>query len=256
MVTDDEKSLIRACVDALRDGIEGFRSRRPQLEMIATAAAALAACRDADQPAGDGRHIAVIEAGTGTGKSFGALVPALVLARARGRRLVVSSSTVALQHQYAEKDAPALQDLLPFDFRYAVAKGRRRYACVAKLVEAAAEAKLQEQDLADGTVVDETAPERRRRTIMLALARDFETQRWNGDRDELAVPVADEVWSDLTTDRQGCLGSRCAEFARCPFYAARQRVKDADLVIANHDLVLSALGMEVGSVLPAPDEAM
>ena len=98
MVTDDEKSLIRACMDALRDGIEGFRSRRPQLEMIATVAAAMAACRSGDDGVGCGEHLAVVEAGTGTGKSFGALVPALVLARARGRRLVVSSSTVALQH--------------------------------------------------------------------------------------------------------------------------------------------------------------
>lgn len=256
MVTDDEKSLIRACMDALRDGIAGFRSRRPQLEMIATVASAMAACRGEDDDAGAGEHVAVVEAGTGTGKSFGALVPALVLARSRGRRLVVSSSTVALQHQYAEKDAPALQQLLPFEFSFAVAKGRRRYACTAKLAAAASEASQQEMDLEDGTAQPETAPERRRRTIIIGLAEKFEAQRWNGDRDELAMPVADEIWGDLTTDRQGCSGSRCAEFARCPFYAARQRVKDADLVIANHDLVLSALGMEIGSVLPAPGETM
>jgi ATP-dependent DNA helicase DinG len=256
MVTDDEKSLIRACMDALRDGIEGFRSRRPQLEMIATVAAAMAACRSGDDGVGSGEHLAVVEAGTGTGKSFGALVPALVLARARGRRLVVSSSTVALQHQYAEKDAPTLQRLLPFEFTFAVAKGRRRYACIAKLASLADEASQEEQDLEDGAAAPDTAPERRRRTILIGLADNFEAQRWNGDRDELAMPVADEIWNELTTDRQGCSGSRCAEFARCPFYAARQRVKDADLVIANHDLVLSALEMEIGSVLPTPAEAM
>ena len=65
------------------------------------------------------------------------------------------------------------------------------------------------------------------------------------------MPVADELWAGLTTDRQGCSGNRCPEFARCPFQAARQRAKEADLVIANHDLVLSALDMEAGSVLPA-----
>jgi len=258
MVHDDEKVQIREGMDALKRGIDGFRSRRPQLEMVATVAAALGRCRGEDEPAGDGDHIAVIEAGTGTGKSFGALVPALVMARSRGRRLVVSSSTVALQHQYAEKDAPALQRLLPMGFTFAVAKGRRRYACTAKLFGEAADAGQHELDMGDDATPNspEAASARRRRTIILQLAESFESERWNGDRDELAVPVTGEIWSELTTDRQGCSGSRCSEFARCAFYAARQRVKEADLVIANHDLVLSSLSIDAGGVLPPPAETM
>lgn len=256
MVTEEEKAQIRLCMDALREGIEGFRSRRPQLEMIATVATTLAACRGEEDPPADGEHIAVVEAGTGTGKSFGALVPALVMARSRGRRLVVSSSTVALQHQYAEKDAPTLQRSIPFGFTFAVAKGRRRYACAAKLAAAAAEAGQREIDLGDDPPAADTGADRRRRTVIIGLAENFDAERWNGDRDELAMPVPDEIWSDLTTDRQGCSGNRCAEFARCPFYAARQQVKEADLVIANHDLVLSAMEMEAGSVLPSPSETI
>lgn len=257
MVTDDEKAQMRLVLDALREGIEGFRTRRPQLEMIATVASALGNCRGDEDPPDDGRHIAVIEAGTGTGKTFGALVPALVMARSRGRRLVVSSSTVALQHQYAEKDAPALQQLSPLGFTYAVAKGRRRYACAAKLMQEAADASQREIDFEeDEPPAPDTSTDRRRRTIVIGLAETFDTQRWNGDRDELAVPVSDEIWNDLTTDRQGCSGNRCAEFGRCPFYAARQRVKEADLVIANHDLVLAAIEMDVGSVLPNPAETI
>lgn len=250
--------MIRSCMDALRDGIEGFRARRAQLEMVATVATTLAQCRAEDEPAGQGEHIAVVEAGTGTGKSFGALVPALVMAKSRGRRLVVSSSTVALQHQYAEKDAPTLQAIIPLGFTFAVAKGRRRYACTAKLMGEASDAGQHEIDLDadDENVPAENAAVRRRRTIIIGLAESFESGRWNGDRDELAVPVADEIWSELSTDRQGCSGNRCADFGRCPFYAARQRVKDADLVIANHDLVLSALSMEMGSVLPPPSETI
>ena len=138
MLTDTDKDLVRQCMNALRDGIAGFRTRRPQLEMVAAVANTLACCRQEPNEGGGGRgeHIAVIEAGTGTGKSFGALVPALVMARTLGKRLVVSSSTVALQHQYAEKDAPMLQSLLPLDFSFAVAKGRRRYACTARLMAA------------------------------------------------------------------------------------------------------------------------
>lgn len=123
MLAEPQKALIRQSICALREGVAGFRSRRAQLEMVAAVANALARCREEGEPPGEGGHLAVIEAGTGTGKSFGALVPALVVARTRGRRLVVSSATVALQHRYADKDVPALQGLLPFAFSVAVAKG-------------------------------------------------------------------------------------------------------------------------------------
>lgn len=270
MLTDTDKDLVRQCMNALRDGIAGFRTRRPQLEMVAAVANTLACCRQEPDEGGGGRgdHIAVIEAGTGTGKSFGALVPALVMARTLGKRLVVSSSTVALQHQYAEKDAPMLQALLPLDFAFAVAKGRRRYACTARLMAAGTAAG--QQDLLPDASRDEhsglqgqvhsaspaatEATLRRQRRIVVGLAESFEAGRWNGDRDELAVPVADDLWAGLTTDRQGCSGNRCPDFTRCPFQAARQRAKEADLVIANHDLVLSALDMEAGSVLPPASE--
>jgi ATP-dependent DNA helicase DinG len=258
MITEDEKALIRECMDALRNGIEGFTSRRPQLQMVAAVANTLGRCRSEDEAAGSGDHIALVEAGTGTGKSFGALVPALVMARGRGKRLVVSSSTVALQHQYAEKDAPTLQALLPFRFRFAVAKGRRRYVCTAKLDAEATDAK---QDALALEERREPAPNtssamRDRRTVILGLAESFESERWNGDRDSLALPVSDEIWRDLTNDRQGCSGNKCAVFSHCPFYTARRLVREADLVIANHDLVLSALDMEAGSVLPAASETI
>jgi len=257
MVADNEKDLIRECLDALRRGVEGFRSRRPQLEMVAAVANTIAECKEEGSGAGDGRHIGVIEAGTGTGKSFGALVPALVMARTRGRRLVISSSTVALQEQYCNKDAPALQQYLPIDFTYAVAKGRRRYACAAKLATAAEQARQRELD------IDEAAPpptqsaqEHRQQRIVLDLAQRFDAETWNGDRDELKMPVPDALWMELTTDRQGCAGNRCPQFGQCPFYAARQRVKDADVVIANHDLVLASIAMEAGSVLPPASETI
>lgn len=256
MVRDEEKQLIRQCVDALREGIPGFRSRRPQMEMIAAVANTLSRCRAEDEQAGNGDHLAIVEAGTGTGKSFGALVPALVMAKSRNKRLVVSSSTVALQHQYAEKDAPSLQRLLPIPFTFAVAKGRRRYACTAKLQ---AEGKLAGQgglELAGESASGGAADAPRRVAAMRELLVSFDSGRWSGDRDELPLPVVDEVWERITTDRQGCAGSKCPEFARCPFQAARQSVKDADLVIANHDLVLSAIDTDGASVLPPPQETI
>jgi ATP-dependent DNA helicase DinG len=256
MVRDDEKQLIRECIDALREGIPGFKSRRPQMEMIAAVANTLSRCRAEDEQAGNGDHLAIVEAGTGTGKSFGALVPALVMAKSRQKRLVVSSSTVALQHQYADKDAPTLQRLLPLQFSFAVAKGRRRYACTVKLQAEGKQAGQRGLDLAGASTAAAADEAPRRVAVLRDLLANFDSGRWNGDRDELPIPVVDELWDRITTDRQGCSGSKCPEFSRCPFQAARQRVKEADLVIANHDLVLSAIDMEGASVLPAAQETI
>ena len=123
---------------------------------------------------------------------------------------------MALQHQYAEKDAPSLQRLVPIPFTFAVAKGRRRYACTAKLQ---AEGKLAGQGGLDlvgerGPGGDEDAP--RRVAVMRELLASFDAGRWSGDRDELPLPVVDEVWDRVTTDRQGCAGSKC------PYQSAQQ----------------------------------
>lgn len=316
MLTNDEKDQIRACVEALKAGLEGFRTRRAQLEMMAVVSNALGSCREFDQAeieeeieAGGGAsragpNIAVVEAGTGTGKTLGYLVPALALAKSRAKHLVVSSSTVALQEQLCHKDAPALQRVLAelgLNFSFAVAKGRGRYACAAKLMEEGLQARQRDlDDLGDqgdepcqtvdegddGDTDAENAPsphapaltalvevdadatrvarasrpsqvgDHKARTMAIIgdLADAFEAQRWSGERDDLKLPVADEVWDKLVTDRQGCAGSHCPSFARCPFYLARQRVREADLVIANHDLVLASLEMDAGSVLPDPAE--
>lgn len=254
MLAEPQKALIRQSMCALREGVAGFRSRRAQLEMVAAVVNALARCREVGEPAGEGGHLAVIEAGTGTGKSFGALVPALVVARARGRRLVVSSATVALQHRYADKDVPALQGLLPFAFSVAVAKGRKRYACPAKLYTEAQGAGQGDLTLEDGGAAADTGPATASRLRELADA--LHAGRWSGDRDALPEPVGNSLWERTTTDRHDCAGGTCPHFARCPYQAARKRIRQADLVIANHDLVLATLELGGQGALPAPAEAL
>lgn len=265
MLSEDEKSLIRDCIDSMRSQIDGFRTRRPQLHMVATIANALAACVDQAAVNDHGRNIAVIEAGTGTGKTFGALIPALVMARSRGKKLVVSSSTVALQQQYVSKDCPTLQEVLPIGFKVAEAKGRKRYACPAKLageglqLDVGAGESKAEVDAAASERLAEVRKANEQRHIIKVLGRlaeSLEDGSWNGDRDELRIPMNDDLWGMASTDRQGCTGKQCAYFAKCPFYSAKQKVRDADLIIANHDLVLSALTMDAGSVLPAPEKTM
>ena|ERR1700674_1948757 len=126
MLQEHEKSLIRASVEALRNGLQGFTSRRPQLEMMATVANAIGDCHEPEDTNRTGRNIAIVEAGTGTGKTLAYLIPAIVLAKSRGKHLIISTSTIALQHQITTKDLP-LQRLLPVQFTAALAKGRARY---------------------------------------------------------------------------------------------------------------------------------
>ncbi len=248
MVSEHERETMRQCMRALRDGLDGFQTRRAQLQMIAAVAHALGSCRQ-DDDAMTGENIAVCQCGTGTGKSIAATVPALVMAKSRGKRLVISSSTIALQHQYSEKDIPALQRVLPLDFTFAVAKGRKRYLCSSKLFAALDDLRQKSLGLGESEQpdpVEQTAPLHE----LVRLAEAFEAGGWSGDRDELSVPVRDDLWEKITTDRQGCSGNRCPQFATCPFYAARQRLKEVDLVIANHALVLACLQMEGRGILP------
>lgn len=255
MLTEEEKNLMRRCLDAVRRGMPGFTSRQPQLRMMATAAHALAAIGDADAREG-GAHLAVIEAGTGTGKTLGYLLPALALARLRGKHLVVASSTVALQEQLLHKDVPALRQCLPFEVRCAVAKGRARYVCPVRL-EAGGAARTVLPDDPDAAAPDGVPTARAGGVRLIGrLADAFAKSTWSGDRDAWPSAIPDADWRAISTDRQGCLGGQCPQFKRCPFYLARQEMKDADLIIANHDLLLAAADMEAGSVLPDLAETM
>ena len=250
MLTEEEKALMRDSLQALRAGLPGFATRRPQLQMMAAVAHALAQIGASHQAVRTAGRIAVIEAGTGTGKTIGYLLPALVLAHLRGRKLVVSSSTVALQEQLFTKDLPSLQRHLPFTFRCALAKGRRRYACPAKLVRLEAQQPIAADS--DPPARQEARPVR----LVGRLEQAFSRGSWSGDRDDWPGAIPDGLWQRISTDREGCLGARCAEYARCPFQRARGALEEADVIVTNHDLLLAALDMEAGALLPDPAETI
>ncbi|RCW65133.1 ATP-dependent DNA helicase DinG [Pseudorhodoferax soli] len=261
MLTQPEMELMRSCLDAVRAGSPGFRKRRAQLQMIAAVAHVLgrAGCNEGLRQAG--AHLGVIEAGTGTGKTVGYLLPALVIAHLRGRKLVVSSSTVTLQEQLLHKDLPALLALLPFSVQYGVAKGRRRFLCPARLArrlngEQAEDVLLDPEEAAIDPDAGKAAIDMQALLWHRKLADRFEAGRWDGDRDAWPELIPDKVWRGVSTDRQGCMGARCPSFGQCPFYLGRQRAQDADVVVANHDLVLSAAAIEGGTTLPDLREAL
>ena len=248
MLTRQESDDIRRFVEAVRRSLPGYRHSEAQQLMQSAVVDTLDSCLHGREVAEtDGRNILVCESGTGTGKTFAYAIPGLVLARSVGKTLVISSSTVALQEQLVTRDLPFLQSCAPWPFSVALAKGRGRYVCPVRLdaaLDAASQARL---DGDDSRCASEAYSLRR-------LAQALDASHWDGDRDQLEDAVPAALWDRLTTDRNGCAGNRCPRFHDCAFHRARQRMRDADVVVANHDLVLSALEMNPGSVLPDPSE--
>jgi ATP-dependent DNA helicase DinG len=248
MLTHQEADDLQRFIAAVRLALPGYRESPQQRQMIEAVADTFDRCLHGSATAEtDGGNLLVCESGTGTGKTFAYAIPGLVLARSVGKKLVISSSTVALQEQLATKDLPFLQSCAPWPFSVALAKGRGRYVCPVRLdsaLDAARQARLDGDDTACASEAD----------ALRRLAQAFDAARWDGDRDQLEAAVPGALWDRLTTDRNGCAGNRCLRFHDCAFHRARQRVRDADVVVANHDLVLSALEMNPGSVLPDPSE--
>ncbi|MGI5252968.1 ATP-dependent DNA helicase [Actinacidiphila glaucinigra] len=193
----------------------------------------------------NGSHL-LVQAGTGTGKSLGYLVPAL----AHGERVVVATATLALQRQLVERDLPrtvdALQPLLRREPQFAMLKGRSNYLCLHRLHEGVP------QDEGDGLFdqFEAAAPTSKLGQDLLRL-RDWADETENGDRDDLTPGVSDRAWQQVSVTSRECLGaSRCAYGAECFAEAARERAKLADVVVTNHAL-LAIDALEGAPVLPS-----
>ncbi|MGA7438147.1 MAG: ATP-dependent DNA helicase DinG [Luteibacter sp.] len=253
MLTEDTKAAIRAAYARLKDGLAGFRGRPSQLKMIAEVAKALA------EPAG----AAVIEAPTGTGKSMAYLIGGLEVARAQKKKLVIATATVALQEQLVQRDIPQYMKLCGVEAKVALAKGRGRYLCPRNLRMAGAEPSAQGGFDFDADVALWSRPPAERDTKAIEkLGKAFESHEWNGDIDTSPEPLSDLVRGMITTSAGGCTGRKCNAFAVCPFFLARRAIGEADIVVANQDLVLADLTMPRdedtfgGVILPKPEETL
>ncbi|MFB6438556.1 ATP-dependent DNA helicase [Streptomyces sp. NPDC056411] len=187
----------------------------------------------------------LVQAGTGTGKSLGYLVPAL----AHGERVVVATATLALQRQLVERDLPrtvdALHPLLRRRPEFAMLKGRSNYLCLHRLHEGVPQE--EEDGLFD--VFEQATPTSKLGKDLLRL-RDWADETETGDRDALTPGVSDRAWGQVSVSSRECLGaSKCAYGAECFAEAARERAKLADVVITNHAL-LAIDAIEGAPVLP------
>jgi ATP-dependent DNA helicase DinG len=204
----------------LARALPDFRVRREQLRMAQGVSDALAA-----------RESLVVEAGTGTGKTFAYLVPALL----SGRRVLISTGTRTLQDQLFAKDLPLVSAALGRPARVALLKGRANYLCryrLARADEAAAQLPL-------------VAAQRPRSHAMLARIQRWARTTAHGDLAEVrGLSDSHPVWAQVTSTRENCLGIRCPELARCHVVSARREALEADVVIVNHHLLLADLALK------------
>lgn len=176
-----------------------------------------------------GRHL-LVEAGTGTGKSLGYLIPALFHGLSSGEKVVVSTHTIHLQEQIRTRDIPLLTDLFPVPFRSALLKGRNHYLCLRKF-----EHKVNALDFENPKEDPLTAAQ-----LIVWLE---ETER--GDEEELQFGDKGlDFWRSVQSDSESCLNRSCPWFKRCFYHRARHEAGEADLVITNHSLLFTDVQAE------------
>jgi len=172
--------------------------------------------------------VAVLEAGTGTGKSVAYLVPAILWSLANRERTVVSTNTINLQEQLVGKDLPFLRRALGVPFRFALVKGRSNYISIRRAHLAAATSRSLFED-AQQTELD-------------ALVQWIETTR-DGSLQDLPFQPSTELWDEVVSDSDVCLRARCPHFERCFYQRARRDATAADILVVNHHLLFSDLAI-------------
>ncbi|MED1823843.1 ATP-dependent DNA helicase DinG [Brevibacillus agri] len=210
--------------------MSGFQRREAQEAMMH-------AVFDAMQ---DGVHL-LVEAGTGTGKSLAYLLPGIIWAHQNREQLVVSTNTIQLQEQLFHKEIATLQQSLPFSFTASTLKGRGNYLCLRKFeqaLEEPVEGSSQEMRLAKGQLLT------------------WLTQTETGDVEELSMPPSGQLlWQQVKSDTSSCLNRACPWFSRCYYFQAKERAKEADVLIVNHALLISDLQAE-NRILPPYEVAI
>src|SRR5580692_10758135 len=221
-----EFSAIFGSGGPLSRALEGFRERRSQQQMATRISEALA-----------DREALLVEAGTGTGKTFAYLVPALL----SGLRVLISTGTRTLQDQLFHRDLPLLAGALGRPARVALLKGRSNYLCRARLADIG----RQEQLLPVSA------------DVQLSRIRDWSEATRSGDLAELPeLADGDPLRPQITSTRENCSGMRCSEIGRCHVFEARREAMEADIVVVNHHLLLADMALKeegFGDLLPSVD---
>ncbi|HFC92175.1 MAG TPA: ATP-dependent DNA helicase [Leucothrix mucor] len=204
--------------------IDNFQARPQQQEMADAVAVAI-----------QNNSTAIIEAGTGVGKTFAYLAPAL----ASGGRIIISTGSKTLQDQLYLKDLPLVKKALKSSSKTALLKGRANYLCLHRLQRSQAEAQFKD----------------RRSITHIQRIADWAVITSVGDVSELnSVPRDAEVWSSVTSTADNCLGKECEDYTDCYVALARKKAQEADVVVVNHHLFFADMALKeegFGELLPS-----
>lgn len=204
-----------------------YEFRPQQLEMASAVADAVA----------KGHHL-VAEAGTGTGKSFAYLLPVIDYAVSQRKKVVVSTHTISLQEQLIEKDIPLIQAVYPDEFTAVLCKGRSNYLCLRRL-----EQTRQRQD----GLFDEHAEKE-----SLWQVEEWAVRTGDGSLSSLNPRPLGEVWEKVCAEQGNCLGKKCEFYGKCHWQAARRRMLMGKILVVNHALFFSDLGLKAQGVQYLP----
>ncbi|EIC86032.1 ATP-dependent DNA helicase [Serratia sp. M24T3] len=211
---------------ALAHKIEGFKPREPQRLMANAVALAI-----------QNKQGLVVEAGTGTGKTYAYLAPAL----RSGKKVIISTGSKALQDQLYSRDLPKVASALKFKGKLALLKGRSNYLCLER---------LDQQSMAGGELASQSLSD-------LAHLRSWSAKTEEGDISTCNVVAEDSyVWPLVTSTNDNCLGSDCPMYKECFVVKARRKAMDADVVVVNHHLFMADMVVKesgFGELIPTAD---
>lgn len=206
----EHSATVESTFDRLEETLPSYELRPQQIEFAHSIERAIKS-----------KKVGIFEAGTGTGKSLAALIPAAL----SGKRVVVSTATIALQEQYIHKDIPCLKTLLPFEIDATLFKGRGNYVGLRRFEEYKLESEI-----------------------------DPRISGWlqgseSGDRAELDFMPNSEIWQEISSDSDDCLRHKCAFLNRCFYFKAKKKTEQANIIVVNHALLLLD-AVSGGNILP------
>jgi ATP-dependent DNA helicase DinG len=217
--------------------LENYEQRGEQLAMAEAVARAI-----------EGRHHLIAEAGTGVGKSFAYLVPAILAAAEQQessddeepeRRVIISTHTISLQEQLIAKDIPFLNSVIPLEFTAVLVKGRQNYLSLRRL-------RLANERAHSIFRTDEEFSQLRQLT-------GWSRETIDGSLSDLEYRPYSTVWDEVESDSVNCLGRQCPTYKDCHYYRARRRVQNAQILIVNHALFFSDLALRQAGASILPD---
>lgn len=229
LLKENEASFYLSADGPLAQASESYEERPSQIQLAEEIARAF-----------NESKIGVFEAGTGVGKSFAYLIPAVLWAVSNKERVIVSTGTINLQQQLFEKDIPLALKITGKNVKSVLLKGRQNYVCLRRLSDAEEERSLFDDD-----------------AEMIDVIRSWTKETPTGSRSDLSFVPPDSVWSRINSESDACLGGRCPHREECFVMRMRKEASDASLIVVNHHLLfadiesrMSGAGYEDAAVLP------